>query len=345
MAKIRIYRMISRALLSLACAFTLWSCGDTDSFTIEGTVDGNANINLRFIYYTNGTLVKGLTAARNGKFEYKGVAPAPCIVEILDNDYRPKGRVYVANGDRLECTLTPNAPDRIIVSGNDVSERWARFLNDNADRMASEGANAVVEEYVGKNPADIVSALLMVTAYDASSDALRADSLMSSIDPDVRPSILVDSFNSLLLRLVSSETSASVSPIRCLNMRDSLVDVDPADKPLSLIVISDGSSDRTDSIVPALKRLWRKSSRPSLQLADIAVDKDTMSWHRSVRLDSASWPQLWVAGSLASPGIDRLGVPAVPYFIVTDSAGSQLLRTPSVSRAEAFVDSCINSKN
>ena len=137
--------MISRALLSLACAFTLWSCGDTDSFTIEGTVDGNANINLRFIYYTNGTLVKGLTAARNGKFEYKGVAPAPCIVEILDNDYRPMGRVYVANGDRLECTLTPNAPDRIIVSGNDVSERWARFLNDNADRMASEGANAVVE--------------------------------------------------------------------------------------------------------------------------------------------------------------------------------------------------------
>lgn len=342
---IKSVRNISRLIVALVFATAMWSCGDSDSFTIEGTVDGNATINLRFIYYTNGTLVRGLTAARDGKFEYKGVALSPCIVEILDNDYRPLGRVYVGNGDRIECQLTRNAPDRIKVSGNDISERWAGFLNSNADRLATSEKNSVIEDYVSKNPADIVSTLLMLTSYDASADAFRADSVMSAINPEVRPSILVESFNSLLQRLVSSEATDTVAPISALNMRDSLISVDPSAKKLSLIVISDAGSGRSDSIVPALKRLYRKSSRPRLQLADIAVDKDTILWHQSVRPDSASWQQLWVAGSLASPGIDRLGVPALPYFIVTDSTGVQLLRTQSVKRAEAFVDSCINSKN
>ena len=338
-------KIISRLMVSVVCVAAIWSCGDSDSFTIEGTVDGNATLNLRFIYYTNGSLVKGLTAARDGKFEYKGVALNPCVVEILDNDFRPMGRVYVSNGDRIECHLTRNAPEKIQVSGNEISERWAKFLNDNADRLTSAGGNDAIEEYVRKNPSDIVSTLLMLTSYDASSDALRADSIMSSINPEMRPSLLVDNFNSLLQRLVSSVSTDTIAPISCLNMRDSLVDFNPSAKALSLIVISDASSGRSDSIVPVLGRLYRRSSRPSLQLADISVDKDTMSWHKSVRPDSASWPQLWVAGSLASPGIDRLGVPALPYFIVTDSAGVQLLRTPSVKRAEAFVDSCINSKN
>ena len=105
--------------------------------------------------------------------------------------FRPMGRVYASNGDRIECHLTRNAPEKIQVSGNEISERWAKFLNDNADRLTSAGGNDAIEEYVRKNPSDIVSTLLMLTSYDASSDALRADSIMSSINPEMRPSLLL----------------------------------------------------------------------------------------------------------------------------------------------------------
>ncbi len=232
------------------------------------------------------------------------------------------------------------------MSGSDISERWARFLKANDEKLSSPSANAVIEDYVARNPSDIVSTLLMLTSYDASANALRADSVMSTINPDVRPGHLVDGFNTMLQRLVASTATEAVSPIPGINMRDSLVEINPADRPLTLIVISDNKGPgRSDSIVPALKRLGRKALRPSLQIADISVDRDTTAWHNSVRTDSASWKRIWVAGSLASPGIERLGVPQLPYFIVSDSTGSQLLRTPSVGRAEAFVDSCINSKH
>lgn len=339
-----IKRKIIRLLFILFVACSTAACGDSESFTIKGSVDGDANINLRFVYYANGTLVRGLTAAREGKFEYKGVSPAPTIVEILDNDYRVMGRVFVSNGDEIECHLTRNAPNDLTVTGNDVSERWASFLNKNASQLASPQANEIIENYISSNPDDIVSTLLMLTSYDASADAYRADSVMGMINTAVRPAVLVDGFNSLLQRLVDESTLQPVEPFTTLNKRDSLTEVDPAKAPYSLIVLSDKNSGRADSITPALKRLNRKSLRKSLQLADIALDRDTITWLNSVRADSATWPQLWVAGSLASPGIDRLGVTRLPYFIVTDSAGSQLLRTNSIKRAETFIDSCITDK-
>ena len=333
---------IVRLLTYLICTCVLWSCGDSDTFTIEGTVDGNATINLRFIYYTNGTLVKGLTAARDGKFEYKGVSTTPTVVEILDNDYRLMGRVYVTNGDRIECHLTRNAPNAINVTGNEISERWAEFLNKNANLLESSDANLIIEKYITEHPDDIVSTLLMITSYDASNDAYRADSIMSIINPEVRPSVMVEGFNALLQRLVTSTATEPVSPISGISMRDSLIEFNPAAKKISIIVLSDAESGRRDSIVPALKRLHRKSLRSKLQIGDVCLDRDTATWHQSVRPDSAGWPQIWVAGALASPGIDRLGISRLPYFIVTDSTGNQVLRTPSIKRVESFVDGLIS---
>ena len=330
--------------MCIFCSAMLWSCGDSDSFTIKGTVDGNANLNLRFVYYSNNTLVKGLTAARDGKFEYKGAVTSPTIVEILDNDYRPMGRLFVENGEEIECHLTPNSPNSIKVSGSDISERWAEFLNENEEALNSPKANTIIENYVFNHRDDIVSTLLMLTSYDASSNALKADSLMSSIDTEVRPSVLVAGFNALLQRLVAASANEPIQAISCFNKKDSLVETNVAARPLSLFVLSDNNTGRRDSIVPALKRLSEKSKQKNLCIFDISLDIDTVTWHRSVRLDSADWQQLWVSGSLASPGIDGLGVPSVPYFIVADSTGTQLLRTVSVKRAEVFADSCLRAK-
>lgn len=333
-----------RFTAALIVSLFVTACGDSESFTIEGTIEGNPTLNVRFIYSSGGTLVRGLTAARDGKFEYKGVAPTPTILDILDNDYRLMGRLYVSNGNRLTCHLDRTNPNAMTVSGNEVSERWAKFLNEKGEGLKSSQANAIIEKYVADNPSDILSTLLILTSYDSSRDALRADSIMSSIDQSVRPSYLVDGFNSMLQRLVSQTATEPVVPIPFFNLKDSLVDFRPSARRWSVIALSDANSGRSDSILPVIRRLNAKKNRQSLQIVDFSVDRDTVTWHKSVRNDSASWSQAWVPGSIASPGIERLGVPSVPYFIVVDSTGAQALRTASVTRLEAFVDSCLRSK-
>lgn len=333
----RLSTLIFNAATAAALALGTLSCGDSDTFTVEGKLEDNATMNIRYIYYTGSVLNRGITAAREGKFEFKGVSANPTILEITDNDFRPLGRLYISNGERVECTLTRGKPNAIRVGGSEISSRWAQFLNDNADALEGTGRNRVIEQYVASHPDDVVSTLLMLTAYDSSGNALRADSVLSSIEQNCRPAILVDGYNSMLQRLVAQTATEAVVPVPYFNRRDSLVSFNPASSPLSLIVMSDESSGRSDSIVPALRRIrkLKKDIRP--EIIDFSLDRDTLRWHRSTLNDSASWRQGWVAGSLASPGIDRLGIPRLPYFIVVDSAGTQRLRTGSISLAEKYL--------
>lgn len=322
--------------MAIVIALVAASCGDSESFTIEGRIEDNATINIRYVYYTNGVLNRGITASRDGKFEIKGVAPTPTIVEITDNDYRPLGLLYIANGDRIECTLTRGNPYALKVDGSDVSSRWAAFLNDNADALRANKANAAVEKYISDHPDDVVSTLLMLTAYDSSRNAMHADSLMSSISQQARPSILVDGYNAMLQRLVSQTVAEPVEAIPYFNRRDSLVSFTPGSGKWSMLVMSDEYSGRRDSIVPALRRIRKLKKASDINIVDFSLDRDTIRWHKSTRNDSAGWTQGWVAGSVASPGIDRLGVPRLPYFIIVDSLGNQSLRTSSVAEAEQY---------
>lgn len=326
-------------LFSLLPAIT--SCSDAESFTIEGTVEGNPTINMRFIYFSNGRMVKGLTAAREGKFEYRGSTLSPTVVEILDNEYRPMGCVYVANGERIQCKLTRNDPFAITAGGNDITSRWADWLRANAGELSSpSSANAAVERYVASHPSDLLSTLLMLHAYDASGDAVRADSVMMTIASEARPGWLTDGFNSMLQRLVASVDT--VPAISAVDMRDSLVDIDLSGRPYNIIVISHASRERTDSVVPMLRKYSTKQLRRRVHIADISTDRDTASWHSSVKADTASWQQLWVAGSLATPGINRLGIQRQPWIIITDSTGCRLSGGASVAVASAFLDSLLH---
>lgn len=320
----------------MVMALAVMSCGDSESFTVEGKIEDNATMNIRYIYYANGVLNRGITASRDGKFEIKGVAPVPTIVSITDNDYRPLGRLYIANGDRMECTLTRGNPYAIKVEGNDVNQRWAAFLNEHAEALKTNRVNASIESYIAAHPDDVVSTLLMLTAYDSSRNAIFADSLMSSINQEARPSSLVDSYNAMLQRLVSQTVAEPVKAIPYFNRRDSLVSFKPGSQ-WSMIVLSDEYSGRRDSIVPTLRRISKLKKADDIHIVDLSLDRDTVRWHKSTLNDSASWSQGWVAGSIASPGIDRLGIPRLPYFIVTDSVGEQILRTLSIAETEQYI--------
>lgn len=324
-------------LAAIILALGAVSCGDSESFTVEGKIEDNATMNIRYIYYANGVLNRGITASREGKFEFKGISSTPTIVEITDNDYRSLGRLYLANGDRVECTLTRGNPYAIKVNGSDVSGRWAGFLNDNADALKSRAANETVEKYVSDHSDDVVSTLLMLTSYDSSRNALKADSIMSSISQDARPSSLVDGYNAMLQRLVAQSASEPVIAIPYFNRRDSLASFNPDSRPWSILVMSDEYSGRRDSIVPSLRRIRKLKKADDILIVDLSLDRDTIKWHKSTLNDSATWTQGWVAGSVASPGIDRLGVPSLPYFIIVDSTGVQTLRTTSVTAAENFI--------
>ena len=74
-----------------------------------------------------------------------------------------------------------------------------------------------------------------------------------------------------------------------------------------------------------------------MAVVDLWLDADTLMWNRAFRSDTIPWQQAWVPGSVAGSAMAPLGIPTLPYFIVTDTAGRQLWRGTSARLARSAV--------
>ena len=102
----------------------------------------------------------------------------------------------------------------------------------------------------------------------------------------------------------------------------------------ALIVLSDTRASR-DSILTTVRDLARHQRKGRFEILDLSLDQDTMAWRRVVRNDTATWTQGWAAGGISARGIDRLGVSALPCFVLVDSTGRRLWYGSSAALAKS----------
>lgn len=314
------------------------SCGHPDSFRVEGEIEGKPTINLRVVYMSQQGIRTAITASRDGKFSFEGSSARPTMVEIYDNEYRLLGRIVAENGQDIELTLDRNNPYKITAKGNDLSKKWAEWLNQHADSLSSADAdtrNAMVARYVAANPADGLSALLMLTEYDASGRrAQMADSLFNTIDDDARLNIITGGMAAQLARVSSATSHAPVKPFSYILTGNRRGVFKPSDARLSMIAVC-AETEKNDSIMHMLRSLRPHISRGKIQVLELSTAADTAAWRRALITDSATWTQAWVGGSIGSSALEPLGLPTLPYFIITDSAGHQLWRGASIESARS----------
>lgn len=335
----RRYILIATAVIAtLVTALT--ACSGPDSFEVKGHIKGNATLNLRALYYVDGTLQSSLFPSDRGSFNFKGRAPQGAVVEILDNDYRLLGRFYAVNGDEIELTLDPQSVASLRVDkGNDVAMRWAKWLNSNAkilDSRNSADINALAAKYVKAHRDDIVSTLIVTTIYDAAADAAGAVKLLESIKPEARPAALIESFTALLSYADTEAAKRRVPALTLMARGDTVTTYVPRKHRQSLLVFTNENSGR-DSIVPELRRLRKAHTDAALGIIDVSLDPDTLTWQRIIRNDTATWNTAWGVGGIASAALRPLSVSRIPFFIVTDSTGTQIYRGNSISAAVSHI--------
>lgn len=334
-------RKLLSALTAAAILLSAASCSNTEQFRINGSIEGKPTQNIRAGYYSGGAYHTIVTACREGEFEIFGSSPTPSLLEITDYEHHPLARLIVKNGETYTVDITPSQRYALRTSGSDINTRWSKYLNDNAEALDND-ANGTVATYIRDNKADILSTILLVTEYDSGKSPVAADSLMAQIAPEARPSYLTSSFNYILRNLISESAEAPLDSFHYLDREDKNRLFAPSEK-INLLVLSNKSDYRSDSIVPALHRLAKRSKELGLSITDISLDNDTIDFKRGIRSDSATWHRGWLPGILSNPAVERMGVPSLPYFIVSDSTGVQTLRTASAGAAEKYLMS--NLKN
>lgn len=308
-------------------------CSNDDQFRVNGTIDDNATMNLRINYTDNGTTRTIVTAARDGKFEFFGSARQPSIVMICDYDNRPLARIYASNGETFDVNIDRKKPYGVEVEGNEISQRWAQFLSDNGEKMAFGEGNAIIAKYISEHPDDMLSTLLLISNYDSSADAFAADSLLSLIDAKARPSSLTESYSAMLDRLVNDNATAPVAPFRFLN-GDSARTFRPADSKANLLAFTTEDDEGYKELADLLEKQAKKSKK--LFIADLRTDPTSISYEGP---DTFARVRGRLPGGIAAAGVEPLGIPALPFFIVTDNEGTQIYRGTDLHAAINKLDS------
>lgn len=314
-------------LLSLVLA----SCGGGDTFHVIGVVENLGTQNLRVIYRADGKLRQGVATAVDGKFSFEGSSREETMIHFFTNQYVPVGVLFARNGETIEVKFDRDDPFRMSVKGNSSSADLATFFSRNAATLASSdavGINALVEKYVASNPSRLSSTYLLTNFYRTEGNERRADSILRLIDQKARPSVFVQGW----LSQFPSLTADSISPRRTLSLispADSLVTVSLTDTLPTLLAFSDRVSPAALSAVAADSMLLSR-----IHVIEISVSPDTAAWKASVRdlSGSSALPRrYWLPAAVASPALRQFSPTSIPFYVLTDTAGSVIYRADSLS--------------
>lgn len=317
-------------LLSLG----LWGCGGGETFTLAGTVEGLGTQPVKVVYEADGRLQSATVTAIDGKFRYEGVAREPAMVSLFGINNRLIGRAYAANGETVEGEWSIDSPCKVRLKGNGVSERWGRFLTENADSLCggdAVAANRIVARYIGSHRDDVLSSILLMTAFDASGDAMQADSLMRLLSPEARPDGLTAGYRRMLAAAGADALAQRIMPITLTDTAGDALYYNAGRQSVSLLCFTGTTADAAlTSRMLELRRDWPEKR---IGIYEMSLQPDYDAWRGAARRDSATWPQGWLAGGVSHKAIDYLAIPRLPYFIVADSTSRQLYRGTSLDAA------------
>ena len=330
-------KFIAAAILTL-----LTACSGSEQFRINGVIDGFGTGNLRVVYQSAGAIRSVTATAVDGKFMVLANIANPAIVRVYTGQGNLLGRLIIEPGQTVDLRLNAADPADITAQGNKDTERLAAFLKENAPAFRTHDTAAInkaVEQCVRKNPNWLLSGLLISEYYDPRGNENLALELLASLDPEVIRYFELSSLRELLAPLSHPVDSLEI-PVEfpLFSQSDTLHNVSLRSSATNLIMVTTAQQRKADSISAALSVLTPQRSRAQLAIIDISADRDTASWHTSLRNlpdadNNTIISRYWSPAPYNMPALKDVAPATTPWFIVADSTGAVLYRGASLTAA------------
>lgn len=333
---------IIRYLSILLLAIVSVSCGDSETYTLDVTIDGlgTRNVNL-FIYSRSGLKSVSIPAVDN-VLTYKSSSGEPVLVDLLTNDRRFLGCIMVGNGETVKAHFVPDNNGSTSVDGNKVSHRLYSFISDNAayiDSAQPDKLNAAIEQYVKGNPDDIVSGILLSRFYDVVDDYSRPAELAALLSPEARPAAVMGGFSELIN--VNTDSLPPLTEISLMTSDKGLQTFSPGDGLGLMLVVSGADSEGRDSVVNRLNETF-DTLKEQVRMVELVLAADTVRLNKLLT-DSVKpkYDVAWMPGGVVSPSIRSLNIKQIPMYILADTVGAIIYRGTLLEDA---VGRCTSSK-
>lgn len=311
---------VHHLIIFLSSLLVLCSCGGGDSFTIMTQVEGLGTQNVRAVYHSDGRLKVTPAMALDGKFSIVGASETPVLIDLYTATRGYIGSVVARNGDTVEAQFTLNNPAAMNVKGNKESEEMSKFVKNNAQAFTDRDAlaiNEAVKQYVIANHTRPASAFILLSMFNPAIDANLADSLLSIIDEKaLPPAATITAYRQLLP--AATDSTLNLTPFMLYTMGDSMATIETTKSRGLLLAFTTHKDDYERKLAVHNLNFLSDSLKSHARVVEIALDKDTTG----LTVDpKARYTVCWEPAAIATPGVSRLGVRQVPWFIVADTTG------------------------
>lgn len=336
---------ITTFITIILAVLTLTSCGKKKHFVIQGQLEGLGAQMVTLTYFADEGLKRETVSAEAGKFVFRGESNEPTLC-LIEANGRELISIVAQNGDKIQLSGDFVTPYSIKAKGNGTSRQISDFLAANSELFLSGNAEAInrkIGEFVTKNRNSIASVALMTSYFRTPGFEVLADSLLRVISPDVRTAPIMQNFGPVLATQLTKHTAREVLPMSIYLRTDTVISFSPSGSSYTLLAFVGDNKTMRDSVIPHLRKLNEMPKR-RMQVLEISTAKDSALWKRSTAADSAGWHQMWSPGTIAGVELHNLAVPRIPFFIISDSVGAQVLRTSSVKAAVAELNKRLPNK-
>ena len=315
-------------LLAISLLLLALSSCSSNGFKIDGSIDQGQVALVRVVYQNDSSIVdEWVEVNKQGKFSFKGEAPQPVLVSLLNQKNEQLAVVVAKDGDHLKIHGDADKAMSFKVKGNRLNEDWQLFRDEHAAFYTDPNPSrldAAIEKYVREHPADMLSTVLLMADYSNYSDRTKMDQLLKSIDAEARPESLTTTY----LGNPMGQKNVSVPRLMTLTLakkKGEFEEVRLTDRVTLIHLWANPQNDRK-AITNRLGELNEK-----VQVLDILTEGDTLRWHLTIA--GEDWPHYWAPGGPMEQGIQLLGINTMPWFAVTDSTGLVTYSGPNLSEA------------
>lgn len=324
---------------ALALLMILGACSRSREVRIDALSDDIGTRNVVVTFADGDTYRSETVSAIDGTFSLTLMmsTPDPTVVEVTTTEGAPLGMFIVRGGDHIKVRLSVRDPRAIEVEGNRDAEHLAEFLKEQGELIDSgdvAALNKVIDSYISEHPDEFLSTVLLTHFYCVPGYEERAMELLRLIPEKYAPRGFAFPFMQQL-DLSQAADSLAIEEVKGYSRGDSAYIWRPAGARLNLLMLTDDSSRMADSIRTLASLLDNPADASRLRITDFGIDRDTILWNASMRNLPEDYPspvmRLWLPAGSATVPLTEVRPSAIPYFILTDSLGNMLARSPSTT--------------
>ncbi|RHJ94153.1 TlpA disulfide reductase family protein [Parabacteroides bouchesdurhonensis] len=350
--------MIKKLIYFIGILLLLSSCGDSNTYQIEGKLTNLEDQTVFAIFERDDyKVVDTVVCDKPGHFEIKQPKDGfNCVTIFFENKTRWI-TAYLQSESKITITGDANYPLLLEVKGGRINNKLSamrkgitpllkeftdlnRMLNEKkysnaieeAD-IASRFANVNLQlseyamSYIKENPDEEASIVLIQLFFTDAEDTRKMDELLALLDPKIKSFYLIHELEQYSARAKRTALGAEAPGFTVKNIYGNSVSLDSFPQKYVLLTFTAPWCDMCQTEDLYLDKVATKYPKDKLDILLISLDDNQKNVRDVLKKDSIQWNLVTDSAGQATMLIDLYNVNALPRCFLIDENGKILLKT------------------